>query len=388
MKDKTKFIHGYHAFDEESGASSIPIYQCSTFKQASIKDGQAYTYSRFGNPTRTAMEEAVAALENGKYATAFASGMGAISAVLLSFNQGDHLVMCKSIYGGTFQLVNEVMKRFGIEVTFIDETNLDEWEQAIRPNTRGLYLETPSNPLLSVTDIAGVVAIAKAHHLVTMMDNTFMTPQFQKPLALGVDVVIHSATKFINGHSDVVAGLVVTNDEEWHNQITLQQKVLGGILGVEDCWLTMRGLKTIGLRMEQSATSAEGISQMLEAHPAVKKVHYPGLPSHPDYEVHKRQATSGGAVLSFELADQQAVYTFADALKLPIAAVSLGGVESILSYPVTMSHACVPKEEREKQGVTEGLLRLSVGIEDTDDLLEDLAQALSKVSSKISEPNK
>ncbi|MGO3791499.1 MAG: trans-sulfuration enzyme family protein [Enterococcus gilvus] len=388
MKDKTKFIHGYHAFDEESGASSIPIYQCSTFKQASIKDGQAYTYSRFGNPTRTALEEAVAALENGKYATAFASGMGAISAVLLSFNQGDHLVMCKSIYGGTFQLVNEVMKRFGIEVTFIDETNLDEWEQAIRPNTRGLYLETPSNPLLSVTDIAGVVAIAKAHHLVTMMDNTFMTPQFQKPLALGVDVVIHSATKFINGHSDVVAGLVVTNDEEWHNQITLQQKVLGGILGVEDCWLTMRGLKTMGLRMEQSATSAEGISQMLEAHPAVKKVHYPGLPSHPDYEVHKRQATSGGAVLSFELADQQAVYTFADALKLPIAAVSLGGVESILSYPVTMSHACVPKEEREKQGVTEGLLRLSVGIEDTDDLLEDLAQALSKVSSRISEPNK
>jgi cystathionine beta-lyase len=280
------------------------------------------------------------------------------------------------------------MKRFGIEVTFIDETNLDQWEQAIRPNTRGLYLETPSNPLLSVTDIAGVVAIAKAHHLVTMMDNTFMTPQFQKPLALGVDVVIHSATKFINGHSDVVAGLVVTNDEEWHNQITLQQKVLGGILGVEDCWLTMRGLKTMGLRMEQSATSAERISQMLEAHPAVKKVHYPGLPSHPDYEVHKRQATSGGAVLSFELADQQAVYTFADALKLPIAAVSLGGVESILSYPVTMSHACVPKEEREKQGVTEGLLRLSVGIEDTDDLLEDLAQALSKVSSKISEPNK
>lgn len=388
MKDKTKFIHGYHAFDEESGASSIPIYQCSTFKQASIKDGQAYTYSRFGNPTRTALEEAVAVLENGKYATAFASGMGAISAVLLSFNQGDHLVMCKSIYGGTFQLVNEVMKRFGIEVTFIDETNLDEWEQAIRPNTRGLYLETPSNPLLSVTDIAGVVAIAKAHHLVTMMDNTFMTPQFQKPLALGVDVVIHSATKFINGHSDVVAGLVVTNDEEWHNQITLQQKVLGGILGVEDCWLTMRGLKTMGLRMEQSATSAERISQMLEAHPAVIKVHYPGLPSHPDYEVHKRQATSGGAVLSFELADQQAVYTFADALKLPIAAVSLGGVESILSYPVTMSHACVPKEEREKQGVTEGLLRLSVGIEDTDDLLEDLAQALSKVSSRISEPNK
>lgn len=379
MKDKTKLIHGYHAFDEETGASSIPIYQCSTFKQASIKDGQPYTYSRFSNPTRTALEEAVAALENGKYATAFASGMSAISAVLLSFNQGDHIVMCKSIYGGTFQLVNEVMKRFGIEVTFVDETDLTAWEQAIQPNTRGLYLETPSNPLLSVTNIAGVVAIAKAHHLVTMIDNTFMTPQFQKPLALGIDVVIHSATKFINGHSDVVAGLVITNDEKWEQQIKLQQKVLGGILGIEDCWLTMRGLKTMALRMEQSARSAEKISQMLEKHPAVRSIHYPGLPSHPGYQVHQQQATSGGAVLSFELANQSAVYSFAEALKIPIAAVSLGGVESILSYPVTMSHACVPKAEREKQGVTDGLLRLSVGIEDTEDLLADLEQALTKI---------
>ena len=379
MNDKTKMIHGYHAFDGETGASSIPIYQCSTFKQDSIKEGQPYTYSRFGNPTRTSLEAAVAALENGKYATAFASGMGAISAVLLSFNQGDHLVMCKSIYGGTFQLVNEVMNRFGIEVTFVDETNLDEWEHAIRPNTRGLYLETPSNPLLSVTDIAGVVAIAKAHHLVTMIDNTFMTPQFQKPLALGVDIVIHSATKFINGHSDVVAGLVITNDEKWHDQIKLQQKVLGGILGVEDCWLTMRGLKTMALRMEQSARSAEKISQMLENHPAIQKVHYPGLSNHPGYDIHKQQATSGGAVLSFELVNQEAVYTFAEALQIPIAAVSLGGVESILSYPVTMSHACVPREEREKQGITDGLLRLSVGIEDTEDLLAELEQALAKV---------
>ncbi|MGX7205549.1 trans-sulfuration enzyme family protein [Enterococcus pingfangensis] len=379
MKDKTKLIHGYHAFDEETGASSIPIYQCSTFKQASIKESQPYTYSRFSNPTRTALEEAVAALENGNYATAFASGMSAISAVLLSFNQGDHLVMCKSIYGGTFQLVNEVMKRFGIEVTFVDETDLAAWERAIQPNTRGLYLETPSNPLLSVTNIAGVVAIAKAHHLVTMIDNTFMTPQFQKPLTLGVDLVIHSATKFINGHSDVVAGLVVTNDEKWEQQIKLQQKVLGGILGVEDCWLTMRGLKTMALRMEQSAGSAAKISQMLEKHPAVRSIHYPGLPSHPGYQVHQQQATSGGAVLSFELASQSAVYSFAEALQIPIAAVSLGGVESILSYPVTMSHACVPKAERENQGVTDGLLRLSVGIEDTEDLLADLEQALAKV---------
>lgn len=379
MRDNTKLIHGYTVFDEVTGASSIPLYQCSTFKQTSIKEGQDYTYSRFGNPTRSALEQAVAAMEDGRYGIAFASGMSAISAVLLSFNQGDHLVMCKSIYGGTFQLVNEVMKRFGIEVTFVDETDLTAWENAIQPNTRGLYLETPSNPLLQVTDIRSVVELAKAHQLVTMIDNTFMTPQFQKPLALGVDVVIHSATKFINGHSDVVAGLVVTNDEKWGQQIKLQQKVLGGILGVEDCWLTMRGMKTMGLRMEQSARSAEKISQLLETHPAVKKVHYPGLASHAGYEIQQKQATSGGAVLSFELADQAAVYAFAEALELPIAAVSLGGVESILSYPVTMSHACVPKEEREKQGVTEGLLRLSVGIEDTEDLLADLEQALSKL---------
>lgn len=383
MENNTKLIHGYRAFDETTGASSIPIYQCSTFKQTSIKEGQPYTYSRFGNPTRAALEEAVAAMENGNYAVAFASGMSAISAVLLSFDQGDHLVMCKSIYGGTFQLVNEVMQRFGIEITFVDETDLTAWEEAIRPNTKGLYLETPSNPLLSVTDIVGVVSIAKAHGLVTMIDNTFMTPQFQNPLDLGVDIVIHSATKFINGHSDVVAGLVITDDPVWHEQIFLQQKVLGGILGVEDCWLTMRGLKTMGLRMKQSVRSAEKISQMLEQHPAVKKVNYPGLKSHPGYEIQKQQASSGGAVLSFELADQEAVFAFAEALKIPIAAVSLGGVESILSYPVTMSHACVPKEEREKQGVTDGLLRLSVGIEDTADLLADLTQALAKVEEKI-----
>ncbi|MGM0240424.1 MULTISPECIES: aminotransferase class V-fold PLP-dependent enzyme [Enterococcus] len=385
MKDNTKYIHGYPVFDETTGASSIPIYQCSTFKQESIRDSQPYTYSRFGNPTRHALEEGIAAIEDGRFATAYASGMAAISAVLLSFSQGDHIVMCKSIYGGTFQLVNEVMNRFGIEVTFVDETDLAEWEHAIRPNTRALYLETPSNPLLSVTDIHGVVAIAKDHHLMTIIDNTFMTPQFQKPLALGVDVVIHSATKFINGHSDVVAGLVITNDEEFANQIVLQQKVLGGILSVEDCWLIMRGMKTLGIRMNQSVSSAEKIAEVLENHPAVKKVHYPGLKSHPGYEIQKHQATSGGAVMSFELENQEAVYTFADHLKIPIAAVSLGGVESILSYPVTMSHACVPKEEREKQGVTDGLLRLSVGIEDTEDLVEDLMQALSyvKISEKV-----
>ncbi|GCF95531.1 cystathionine beta-lyase MetC [Enterococcus florum] len=379
MRDNTRLIHGYEVFDEQTGASSIPIYQCSTFKQTSIRQDQPYTYSRFGNPTRRALEEGIASIEGGRFASAFSSGMGAISAVLLSFSRGDHLVMGKSIYGGTFQLVNEVLQRFGIKVSFVDETDLDQWRQAIRPNTKALYLETPSNPLLQITDITSVVSIAKESQLTTIIDNTFMTPLLQKPLELGVDLVIHSATKFINGHSDVVAGLVVTDDPEWAEQIKLQQKVLGSMLGVEDCWLIMRGMKTLGLRMQQSCQSAEAISHFLAKQPQVRNVYYPGLPSHPGYAIHQKQAKNGGAVLSFELANQQAVYSFADAVKLPIAAVSLGGVESILSYPVTMSHACVPKEEREKQGVTEGLLRLSVGIEETEDLLGDLAQALEKI---------
>ena len=379
MAINTQLIHGYPVFDEETGASSIPLYQASTFKQAGIDQPQAFTYSRFGNPTRQALEEAIAAIEGGKCGFAFASGMAAIASVLLQFSQGDHLVMCKSIYGGTFTLAETVLKRFGISVTYVDETDLHSWEQAILPETKALYLETPSNPLLKITDIKQVVALAQKHELLTIIDNTFMTPQFQSPLSLGVDIVIHSATKFLNGHSDVVAGLVVVNDLALAEGIRAQQTVLGSILGVEDCWLVLRGLKTMGLRMAQAAATAAKIATFLAATPQVKAVYYPGLASHLGHEIHLSQASSGGAVLSFELADQAAVLAFSKALKLPITAVSLGGVESILSYPATMSHACVPPEERARQGITEGLLRLSVGIEDAEDLLADLAQALVQI---------
>ncbi|KGF06070.1 PLP-dependent aspartate aminotransferase family protein [Arcanobacterium sp. S3PF19] len=379
MEINSTLLHGYEVFGKYTGSSSIPIYQCSTFAQKSLEEHPEYMYSRFGNPTRHALEEGVAAVEGGRHAYAFGSGMAAISACLLLFGKGDHVVLCKSIYGGTFQLAEEIMKRFGIDTTFVDETDLHAWESAIRPNTKALYLETPSNPLLNVTDIRGVVAVAKRHGLLTIADNTFMTPLFQRPLDMGVDLVIESATKFFNGHSDVVAGMVITNDDDLAEQIYLQQKAIGGILGPQDSWLIMRGMKTMGLRMEQSARSALQIAEVLEKNKAVKALHYPGLPSHPGYELHRSQATCGGAVLSFELKDRDTVNRFAKALHLPILAVSLGGVESILSFPAAMSHACMSPEERAEQGVTDGLLRLSVGVENTEDLIDDLTRALNSL---------
>ena len=379
MKFGTKILHGYSVIDKNTGASSISICQASTFHQNDIDDEQKYTYSRFGNPTREALEEAIASLEKGRYGLAFSSGMAAITAVLLAFSKGDHIVMCKDVYGGAFQLATEVFPRFGIEVSFIDETKLEEWEKAIKENTKAFYLETPSNPLLKITDIKGVVKIAKKHNIFTIIDNTFMTPQYLNPIPLGVDVVVHSATKFLNGHSDVVLGMIVTDNEEIYKALKKQQIILGALPGVEECWLLLRGMKTMEIRMKKSTKAALKIAEYMEKHPKVKKVYYPGLKSHEGYEINKKQCSSGGAVLSFELENCEAVKKFFKNVKYPIVAVSLGGVESILSYPVKMSHACVPEEERLKCGITSGLVRLSVGIEDTEDLLEDIEQALSKI---------
>ncbi|MBR0573137.1 MULTISPECIES: trans-sulfuration enzyme family protein [Pasteurellaceae] len=379
MKFGTQVLHGYNMLDPETGASSISICQASTFHQKEIDNMQKYMYSRFGNPTRSALEEAIASLEQGKYAVAFASGVAAISAVLLMFSKGDHIVMCKDVYGGTFQLVNEALPRFGIEVSFVDETNLAEWENAIKPNTKAFYMETPSNPTLKITDIQGVVEIAKRHNILTAIDNTFMTPQYQNPLTMGVDIVIQSATKFLNGHSDVILGAVAVNDDELYEKLHKQQIMLGGLPGIEESWLVMRGIKTMAIRMEKSTQTALKIAQLLEIHPKVKKVYYPGLESHEGYEIHKKQASSGGAVLSFDLGSIENMKKFAEALKYPIVAVSLGGVESILSYPAKMSHASVPEEERLKQGITAGLVRLSVGIEDPEDLIDDIKNALDHI---------
>ena len=376
MKINTKLLHGYSVIDSETGASSIPKYQASTFHQTDVFNHTGYSYTRFGNPTVDAAEECIATLENAKHGLAFSSGMAAINAVLFLLSSGDHLVLGKNIYGGTFQTVTEFLDRFGITYTFIDESDNHAWEKAIQPNTKMFYLESPSNPLLTITDIQAVCQLAKKHQILTACDNTFMTPLSQQPLSLGADITINSATKFINGHSDVVAGLLATNSEELYNKLKTHQKALGGVLGVEDAWLLLRGVKTMGLRMKQSISNAQKIAEFLMTKSSVKNVYYPGLPTHKHYDIQMKQAKDGGAVLSFELNNLEQVQNLFDKCSIPIVAVSLGGVESILSYPCLMSHACMSEEERLSMGVTPTLVRFSCGIEDVEDLIEDLDQAL------------
>ena len=377
MQTNTKLLHGYPVIDKTTGASSIPKYQASTFHQTDVFNHTGYSYTRFANPTVDAAEECIKSLEQANYGLAFSSGMAAINAVLFLLSNGDHLVLGKNIYGGTFQTVTEFLERFGITYTFVDEADVNAWEEAITPSTKMFYLESPSNPLLTITDIQAVCQLAKTKGIITACDNTFMTPLSQQPLALGADISLNSATKFINGHSDVVAGLLATNSEELYQTLKNHQKVLGGILGVEDAWLLLRGVKTMGLRMQQSIKNAQAIAEFLESKPQVTNVYYPGLVSHPHHDIHMKQATDGGAVLSFELETTEQIEKLFNNCHVPIVAVSLGGVESILSYPWTMSHACMPEEERLKMGVTPTLVRLSCGIEELEDLLADLNQAIN-----------
>ncbi|MGF2053532.1 trans-sulfuration enzyme family protein [Vagococcus fluvialis] len=376
MNINTKLLHSYPVIDQETGASSIPKYQASTFHQSDVFNHEGFNYTRFGNPTVEAAEKCVAMLEDAKHGLAFSSGIAAINSVLFLLSSGDHLVLGKNIYGGTFQTVTEFLERFGVEYTFVDESNVNEWQEAVRENTKMFYLETPSNPLLTITDLKKVCDIAKKHQILTACDNTFMTPLEQSPLELGVDVVIHSATKFINGHSDIVAGFVVTNDDKLNETLKRHQKALGGVLSVEDAWLVLRGVKTMGLRMEKSIKNAKEIANFLKTKKQVKEIYYPGLETHTNYDIHMTQAKSGGAVLSFELETKEQVERLFNKCEVPIVAVSLGGVESILSYPWLMSHACMEESERLKMGVTPTLVRLSCGIEDVEDLINDLEQAI------------
>lgn len=376
MNINTKLLHAYPVICRETGASSIPKFQASTFHQSDVFKHEGYQYTRFGNPTITAVEECIKSLEDASYGLAFSSGVAAINAVLFLLSSGDHLVLGKNIYGGTYQTVHEFLIRFGIECTFVDESNVSAWEAAIQPNTKMFYLETPSNPLLTITDLEAVTKIAKTHQLLVACDNTFMTPLGQETLPLGIDIVIHSGTKFINGHSDVIAGLIATNDEALYQQLKIHQKALGGILAVEEGWLLLRGVKTMGLRMEKSIVNAQAMAEYLQKKPQIKQVYYPGLATHRGYETHQKQAKNGGAVLSFELASEEHVHQLFENCQLPIVAVSLGGVESILSLPWCMSHASMPEEERLKMGVTPTLVRLSCGIEDIEDLIADFEQAL------------
>ncbi|KAF0995957.1 cystathionine beta-lyase [Geobacillus sp. TFV-3] len=383
----TKLLHNEWKFDRRTGAVSVAIQHASTFHQFDFDSFGKYDYSRSGNPTREALEETIAALEGGVRGFAFASGMAAISTAFLLLSRGDHVLVTEDVYGGTYRMITEVLSRFGIEYTFVDMTDLRAVAETIRPNTKVIYMETPSNPLLKVTDIQGVVKLAKAHGCLTFLDNTFMTPAMQRPLDLGVDVVLHSATKFLAGHSDVVAGLAVVKDEELGKELYKLQNAFGAVLGVQDAWLVLRGIKTLHVRLKQSSESAMAIADYLARHPKVEDVYYPGLKNHPGHDIQRSQAAGFGAVLSFRLADEEAARTFVRNVGLPVFAVSLGAVESILSYPAKMSHAAMPKDERLRRGITDGLLRLSVGLEDVNDLIADFERALSFVKEQRSVPS-
>ena len=380
---ETKLLHNQHKIDPTTGAVSVPIQHASTFHQFDIENFGKYDYARSANPTREALEDVIAELEGGTRGFAFSSGMAAISTAFLLLSSGDHIVITEDVYGGTYRMVTEVLSRFGIEHTFVDMTDLDSVNKAIKPNTKAFYVETPSNPTLKVTDIKAITSLAKEINAITYVDNTFLTPEYQRPLELGADVVLHSATKFLSGHSDVVAGLAVVKDEDLGKRLYSLQNSFGAVLGVQDAWLVLRGIKTLHVRLEQSQKSAIKLAEFLDAHPLIEKVYYPGLSDHPQYELQKSQAGGPGAVLSFDFMDEQALQVFLAHVKIPVFAVSLGAVESILSYPAKMSHAAMPQAEREKRGIKNSLIRLSVGLENPDDLIKDFSQALHQVKEKL-----
>lgn len=377
MRPKTQVIHAGIFGDESTGSVTVPIYQTSTYKQEEVGKTKGYDYSRSGNPTRHALEVLIQELEHGKAGFAFGSGMAAISSVLMLLNSGDHLIITDDVYGGTFRVIDKVFKRLGISATFVDTSNPENIEKAITDKTKALYLETPTNPLLKVTDIRKAAEIAHQHDLLLIVDNTFATPYWQHPLDLGADVVLHSATKYIGGHSDVVAGLVAVASDELAERLYFVQNSVGAVPGPQDAWLLVRGIKTLGLRMEQIEKNANQIAKFLQSHPKVKKVYYPGLETHPGHALAAKQASGFGGMISFDVGDEAAVNQILAKTHYFTLAESLGAVESLISVPAKMTHASIPKPRRDELGITDGLIRLSVGIEDIEDLIEDLEQALN-----------
>lgn len=373
----TKLIHFKGAVDKHTGASSAPIYQASTFHHFSLDNDPEFDYARSGNPTRQALEDYIADLEGGTRGFAFASGMAAISSAFMLLSAGDHVICTEDVYGGTYRLLTTILTRMNIETTFVDMTDLEQVKAAWKPNTKAVYMETPSNPTLRITDLSEITAWAKSKDLLTMVDNTFMTPYHQRPFEQGVDIVLHSATKFLGGHSDVLAGLAVTNNDSLGRRMKQLQNGLGTVLGVQDSWLLMRGMKTLKARMEAHETSAKRLAQWLSEHPGVEAVYYPGLPNHPRRDVHEKQSLGYGAVVSFDVGSGERAKTVLEAVQIPLVAVSLGAVESILSYPAKMSHASMPREVRLERGIGDGLLRYSVGLEDIEDIIADLEKALA-----------
>lgn len=378
----TRAIHCGQSNDDATGAVSTPIYQTSTFGQTEPGVNNGYCYARTGNPTRTALEENLAGLEGARHALAFASGMSAIHAVLATLSSGDHVVSTQDLYGGAWRIFTKVFARFGIDFTFVDTGDPAAIERAIRPETKLLWLETPSNPLLRVTDIGRASAIVRGNGIVTVVDNTFATPLLQQPLTLGADLVVHSTTKFINGHSDVLGGAVITNDSDLHDRLRFLQNAIGAVPAPQDCFLILRGIKTLGLRMERHCSNAELLVRFLAAHPLVRKVDYPGLVDRPDHAVAARQMSRFGAIVSFALdASLAETRAFTRRLRLWTLAESLGGPKSLFCHPATMTHASVEPEVRRSVGIGDSLIRLSAGLEDPRDLVEDLEQALARTAA-------
>lgn len=373
---ETKVVHGCKGYDSNTGAISFPIYQSATFRHPGLNQTTGYDYSRLQNPTREELENTMAILENGKYGFAFSSGMAAISSVLKMFSPGQHIIVSDDLYGGTYRIFEEVYKNYGLEFSYVDTSRVEAIEQEYRDNTAAVFIETPTNPIMKVADIRRIAGLAKARNSVFIVDNTFLTPYCQKPLELGADIVVHSGTKYLGGHNDTLAGFVVLSDPEQAEKLKLIQKSEGAVLSPFDSWLLLRGIKTLSVRLDKQQKNALELAKWLKGHKSVKKVYYAGLPEHAGYNISLEQATGFGAMISFEVTSAELVEKVLSRIKVILFAESLGGVESLITYPMLQTHAAVPEEIRNRLGVNDRLLRLSVGIENVEDLIGDLEQAL------------
>ena len=380
MGFKTLSIHGGHGPDKAYGAVMMPIYQTSTFAFDSLENPPEFDYSRSGNPTRQALERCLAAIEGGTHGFAFGTGMAAEMTALMLFDAGDHLIVHDDLYGGSFRLLTRVIANKGIAVDFVNLRDLDAVRAAIRPNTKGMWIETPTNPLMNLIDLEAVTKLAKEHHLLTMCDNTFLTPYYQRPLDFGIDIVMHSTTKYINGHSDVVGGSLITKDAELGKRIYFLQNAMGTFAAPQDCFLVLRGVKTLSIRMDEHNKNGLALAQWLEAHPKIEQVLHPGLESHPQHALAKKQMRGYGGTFSIKVKGGKAeAVRMLDHVELFSLAISLGGVESLCQHPWSMTHASIPEESRTAMGITQNLIRISVGLEDIEDIIGDLEQALAKV---------
>lgn len=379
MKFATKQIHAGQHPEETTGAVITPIFQTSTYSNEKLGDTKGFDYGRTINPTRSALQNNLAALENGKHGFCFSSGMAAVQSVITLFKPGDHIICTDNVYGGTYRLFEQIIKNYGLEFSYVNTSDINETKKAIKSNTKFIYVETPTNPMLNITDLSLLNSLAKEKKIITCVDNTFMSPYFQNPLDFGIDIVLHSSTKYINGHSDVIGGCLITSDDKIAEQLKFIQNSAGAVPSPFDCWLIMRSTKTLSQRMKAHNENAMAVCRSLEKEKRISKIYYPGVESHPQFELAKKQMRGSGGIISIELGSYEKAVKFCNGLKIFQIAESLGGVESLVCHPVSMTHGSVPKELRDKFGLTDGLVRLSVGIEDGEDLLEDINKALSEL---------